>query len=89
MRYTRAEIQENLVIVSDIAYRLDVAVSTVATWPTRYDGWPVPLVLGAQRRVGQPGRQAVYWWPDVLAFLARYDLPGGHPGNHRRKDDGT
>jgi hypothetical protein len=87
-RYTRAEVKENLVIVSDIAYRLDVAVSTVATWPERYGDWPEPLVLGAQQRLGSHGRQAVYWWPEILAFLARHDLPGGHPGRKNSTADG-
>jgi len=77
----------NLVIVSDIAYRVNVAVSTVATWPERYGDWPEPLVLGAQQRPGSHGRQAVYWWPEILAFLARHDLAGGHPGRKNSTAD--
>ena len=67
-------------IVSDIANRLDVAVSTVESWPERYNDWPEPLVLGAQQRTGAHGRQAVYWWPDIQAFLARHDFPRGPHG---------
>jgi hypothetical protein len=86
-KYTLADVKQNLVIVSDIAYRLMVAVSTVATWPERYGDWPEPLAPGARQRPGSHGRQAVYWWPEILAFLARHDLPGGHPGRKNSTAD--
>lgn len=74
-RFTLAEIKANLVIMSDIAFRADVAVTTVHSWTTRYADWPEPLLGGASQRPGQPGRQAAYWWPQVQEFMETNNLP--------------
>lgn len=74
-RFTRDEVKSNLVTLTGLTVRLQVAITTVHSWTTRYQDWPEPLLTGAQLSPFRGGRQAVYWWPDVKVFLARHDLP--------------
>jgi hypothetical protein len=56
-----------LVSMTRIADRLGVWRTAVYNWSVRYaDDWPEPLC-------GE-GKHAVYWWPDIVSFLAIHNL---------------
>lgn len=66
----RAYLRANLVRVTDIAERAGVRLPVIATWRSRYAGFPDPLLPHDKRSTG-----AVYWWPDVEKFLRDNELP--------------
>ncbi len=83
-RYSLAEIKANLVTPSRLADRQGLALGTVVTWAARFPDYPVPLLPGATSAGAEiHGRQAVYWCPDIQAFLSRH--PG--LGQPRRVDN--
>ncbi len=83
----------NLIRLSEWARQKDVAISVVANWRLRYEGFPEPVLppdLG--------GTGAVYWRPELEAFAARNGLPdaryktrppGSYAGHHHWKDKTT
>lgn len=92
--YTLAEIRANLVILSDIAARVERGISTVSNWVYRYAGTadpfpeaiicPLPAGGGDHNR----GRRPIYWWPQVEAWLERNQLPRTGHGRAREAADG-
>lgn len=78
------DVLENLVTVHDIAQRRKVADRTALNWALHSKGFPEP-VAGSRKMA----YAAVWWWPDVHAFLVRVGLaplPGGAgPAKRRRR----
>lgn len=77
-RYTLAEVRANLVTKTEIAARTGVGPTAVYGWITRYEDWPEPVHSGyklPRHRRDTGGIHAVYWWPDVQAFLGRHGFP--------------
>ena len=76
------QMQANLVIMTDIARYANVAIQTVFSWKERFSDFPEPL---RNKWEGTPYvRGAIYWLPDVQAFLERHGLPNREMSAMRR-----
>lgn len=87
-KYTRAELRANLVTKQQIAEQVQVDLANVSNWAARYDDWPEAFLSGTGYGSHDGGNGALYWWPDVAAFLDRHGLPKPSPTRKPGGSDG-
>lgn len=85
--YTRAALRANLVTKQGIAEQVQVELANVSNWAARYADWPEPFLPVRGYGAHDGGNGALYWWPDVTAFLDLHDLP--KPARTRKTTGGT
>jgi hypothetical protein len=80
----RAHLAANLVTMAGISRRYGVARATPSIWKRKLEAaghpWPEPVWTG--QGDGNVNQAALYWWPDIVVFLRRFNSPG-KPGRPR------